>query len=115
LIIFVQFFFTLSLSYLIASVNVIFRDSEQILIVLTQLWFFLSPIVYETKIVPSKYAHIYYLNPLVHLMNAYRAVIMQGEIPNFGALGIIVISSVFLLLLGVKLFQNMRFQFVEEL
>jgi ABC-type polysaccharide/polyol phosphate export permease len=40
---------------------------------------------------------------------------MQGEIPNFGALGIIVVFSVVLLLLGVKLFQNMRFQFVEEL
>ena len=54
LIICVQFLFTLSISYFIAAVNVIFRDSEQILIVLTQLWFFLSPIFYETKIIPLK-------------------------------------------------------------
>jgi lipopolysaccharide transport system permease protein len=115
LIILVQFFFTLSLSYLIAAVNVIFRDSEQVLIVLTQLWFFLSPIVYEAKIIPPKYADIYYLNPLVHIINSYRAVIMQGELPNFYALGIIVVFSIVLLFLGIKLFRNMRFQFVEEL
>jgi lipopolysaccharide transport system permease protein len=114
-IILVQFFFTLSLSYLIAAVNVIFRDSEQILIVLTQLWFFLSPIVYESKIIPPKYADIYYLNPLVHIINSYRAVIMRGELPNFYALLIIAAFSIVLLLLGVKLFRNMRFKFVEEL
>lgn len=114
-IILVQFFFILSLSYLIAAVNVIFRDSEQILIVLTQLWFFLSPIVYEGKIIPPKYADIYYLNPLVHIINSYRAVIMRGELPNFYALGIIATFSIVLLLLGVKLFRNMRFKFVEEL
>jgi lipopolysaccharide transport system permease protein len=115
LIILVQFIFTLSLSYLIAAVNVIFRDSEQILIVLTQLWFFLSPIVYEAKIIPPKYADIYLLNPLVHILNSYRAVIMEGEPPNFYTLGIILVFSIVLLFLGIKLFRNMRFQFVEEL
>jgi lipopolysaccharide transport system permease protein len=75
----------------------------------------LSPIVYETKIIPPKYADIYYLNPLVHIINSYRAVIMQGELPNFYALGIIVVFSIVLLFLGIKLFRNMRFQFVEEL
>ena len=115
LILLVQFLFSLSLSYLIAAVNVIFRDTEQILVVLTQLWFFLSPIFYNVDIIPMKYRYVYNLNPLVHLLNAYRAAIMQREIPNFYALGIILLFSLFLLFCGLRFFNNMRFQFVEEL
>lgn len=115
LILLVQFVFTLSLAYLIAAVNVIFRDTEQILVVLTQLWFFLSPVFYDVDIIPLKYRYIYNLNPLVHFFNAYRAAIMQREIINFYALGIIILFSLVLLFYGLKLFSNMRFQFVEEL
>jgi lipopolysaccharide transport system permease protein len=115
LILLVQFIFTLSLCYLIAAVNVIFRDTEQILIVFTQLLFFLSPIIYDVDLIPLKYKNIYNLNPLVHLIDAYRVVIMQGEIPNFYSLGIIILFSSFLLFCGLKFFGNMRFQFVEEL
>jgi lipopolysaccharide transport system permease protein len=115
LILFIQFLFTLSLSYLIAAVNVIFRDTEQILVVLTQLWFFLSPVFYDVNLIPLKYRNIYNLNPLVHLFNAYRAAIMQREMQNFYALGIIVLFSLFLLFCGLRFFNNMRFQFVEEL
>jgi ABC-type polysaccharide/polyol phosphate export permease len=115
LILFIQFLFTLSLSYLIAAVNVIFRDTEQILVVLTQLWLFLSPIFYDVDIIPMQYRYIYNLNPLVHLLNAYRAAIMQRELPNFYALGIIILFSLVLLFCNLRFFNNMRFQFVEEL
>jgi lipopolysaccharide transport system permease protein len=115
LILFVQFLFTLSLSYLIAAVNVIFRDTEQILVVLTQLWFFLSPVFYDVDIIPMKFRYIYNLNPLVHFLNAYRGAIMHGEMLNFRVLGIIIVFSLFLLVCGLKFFNSMRFQFVEEL
>jgi lipopolysaccharide transport system permease protein len=115
LILLIQFIFTLSLSYFIAAVNVIFRDTEQILVVLTQIWFFLSPIFYNVDIIPLKYKYIYNLNPFVHLLNAYRMLIMQGKIPNFYALGIIIFSSLVLLFYSLRFFTNMRFQFVEEL
>ena len=57
----------------------------------------------------------FFLNPLVHLLNAYRAAIMQRELPNFHWLGIVFIVSVLVLFLGLRFFNNMRFQFVEEL
>jgi lipopolysaccharide transport system permease protein len=115
LILFVQFLFTLSLSYFIAAVNVIFRDTEQILVVLTQLWFFLSPVFYDVDLIPLKYRYIYNLNPLVHFLNAYRGAIMQRGIGDFYWLGIILVFSLLVLFFGLKFFNNMRFQFVEEL
>src|SRR5207237_5511726 len=80
LVMVLQFILTLSLAYLVATANVIFRDTQHLLGVLLQLLFFLSPVFYDASTVPARYQSIYRLNPLVHLIDAYRAVLLSGTL-----------------------------------
>jgi lipopolysaccharide transport system permease protein len=110
-----QFLLTLNLSYLFAILQVSFRNIGHFLNVMLRLGFFLTPVFYDTVIVPERYRQIYMLNPIVHLLNAYRTVILEGELPDFLALYFIGGLSIVLFPLIYRLFCNARFRFLEEL
>ena len=87
---------TLGLSILVAAVNVKYRDVGIALPVLIQLWMFVSPIVYSARLVPERWRAVYSLNPLVGLIEGFRASLLGGPIPRFG---IIMTATIAVLLL----------------
>lgn len=115
LIMLVQFVFTLSLAYLIAATHVMFRDTQHLLGILLLLLFYLTPVFYRADAVPEQYQFIYNLNPLNHLLNAYRQVLIAGELPSLQPLVVISIVSLGLLALGYTYFRRASAHFVEEL
>src|SRR5688572_21246954 len=72
LVIALQFTLTLSLAYFTATFYVTFRDTQHLLGVLLNLFFFLTPIFYESSDLPAQYQTFYRLNPMVHLIESYR-------------------------------------------
>jgi ABC-type polysaccharide/polyol phosphate export permease len=50
--------------------------------VLVQTWFFLTPIVYESSIVPSRYRVFLALNPMYYLIQIFRKPIYDGVLPS---------------------------------
>lgn len=115
IIIVIQFVFTLGLSYFIAATNVIFRDVQHILGILLRLWFFLTPIFYDPGLVPEKYLALYNLNPLFHIVDAYRKVILKGAFPDLPPLCFVFVISLVILCGSMRFFEQMKFRFAEEL
>lgn len=114
LVIAVQYVLILSFSLLAACVHVNFRDTQYLLGVFLMLGFFLTPILYDISIVPERYRGFYQLNPMAHLIDAYRAVLIRGERPHLVSLGVVLAVSVVLLRLFYMLFQRASSSFVEE-
>jgi lipopolysaccharide transport system permease protein len=110
-----QFVLTLSLAYLVATANVIFRDTQHLLGVLLQLLFFLCPIFYDPNAVPARYQPMYRLNPMVHLIDAYRAVLLRNTLPDLLPLAAIAVLAAALLYVGIRSFMQASHRFVEEL
>jgi lipopolysaccharide transport system permease protein len=110
-----QFCLTISLAYLLAALNVTFRDTQHTLGVILQLLFYVTPIFYDIENVPPGYQFLYYLNPMVHLVRAYRAILMQGELPDWQPLLIITIAITVCLPIGLQFFRRQSDRFVEEL
>ena len=88
LIILAQTMFVMGLSLLLSTANVFYRDTQHILEVLMQAWFFLTPIFYPITILPAD-AHILgltvdvqlwlrRLNPMASLVASYRDVLYRG-------------------------------------
>ena len=111
----VQFVLTLSLAYLVAAANVIFRDTQHLLGVLLQLLFFLTPVFYDASAVPASYQLLYRLNPMVHLVDAYRAILLHGTAPNWGSLLVLSGLAAGILYVSLRLFKRVSYRFVEEL
>lgn len=110
-----QFIFTLSLAYVIAASNVVFRDVGHLVTVLLQLLFFMTPIFYDASMIPDKYQALYRLNPMVHFVEAYRSILLDGNEINWWVITVIGAFSILLLYVGRHLFLKLSYRFVEEI
>ena len=115
LVILVQFLLTLSLGYLVATVHVTFRDTQHILGVSLMLLFYLTPVFYDASTLPPRYQAFYRLNPVFHLVTAYRAILIYGEMPDIPTLLTLGAIVGLFLWLGHKIFTRASYRFVEEL
>lgn len=111
-----QFALTVSLAYVLAALNVTFRDTQHTLGVLLQMLFYFSAIFYQ---VPTQYSRIFKFNPVLILIDGYRSILLAPEATtdSFGWIPILVLVAVTALLLplGHRIFQHQSERFVEEL
>jgi ABC-2 type transport system permease protein len=72
------YFFTAALAILMSAITVYMRDMEHFILIILQLWFFMSPIVYsyEHSIAPQLHAHglawLYFINPITLIMLTFQ-------------------------------------------
>lgn len=116
IIVVVQFLLTLGVVYIVATFQVLFRDTRHIVAVVLRLGFFLTPIFYHPeRMIPEEYVWLYNLNPLIYLLEAYRAVMLFGTLPSSTSILFLCGIIVILLPLGIKLFTNAKYRFLEEI
>lgn len=111
----IQFVLTVGLAYPLAALNVTFRDTQHTLGVLLQMLFYLTPIFYDLNSVPKEFQPFYQLNPMVPLIEAYRAILLKGTQPDWQALLIVSLAVAVILPIGLAIFRRQSNTFVEEL
>ena len=115
LLIAAQFALTTGLSYFLAALHVRYRDTQHLLGVALMLGFYLAPVFYEPSSIPSAYRGIYDLNPLVHLIGAYRAIFMRQEFPAWQPIACVAAASAVLIAAGLSTFRRASSHFLEQL
>jgi homopolymeric O-antigen transport system permease protein len=110
----VEFLLILGFAYPVATMHVWFRDTQHVLRLGLQLLFFLTPVFYDASMVPAHFRPIYDLNPLAHMVTAYRAVLLHGEFPDAVTLLSLTALSVVLLIAGVAWFRRASHRFADE-
>jgi lipopolysaccharide transport system permease protein len=115
LVIALQFMLTVSLAYFTATLEVRFRDTSHVLRVLLLLGLFLTPVFYQVSAVPPRYQLIYLLNPMVHLITAYREVLIHGRWPEASTLIVLGAAVALMSWLGHRIFTRASVAFAEEL
>lgn len=74
--------FTLGMGLLLSTLAVFFVDLVYIFNVLLSVWFYLTPIIYPLSILPPRFLPFFRLNPLVHFLQIFRALIYEGNMPS---------------------------------
>jgi lipopolysaccharide transport system permease protein len=111
----VQYLLTLGLSYFVASLNVRFRDTQQLVALLLLLFFFVTPIFYSSASVPSDYLWLYDLNPMATLLDVYRAALLQADMPHVTRLIMVGAVAALAVLIGHRFFVRASSSFAEEI
>jgi lipopolysaccharide transport system permease protein len=70
----------LAFGVLTSALNVKYRDVRVALPFLLQIWFFGSPIIYPTSLVPEKWRWLLALNPMTGIVEGFRAALF-GQRP----------------------------------
>jgi len=105
--------FTFGLVLLLSVINVWFRDVSQALTLLTQLWMYLTPVVYPLTMVPERYRLIYGLNPMVGVVEGFRACLLRGQRPDLRLLGISCAVAVAMFVIGYAIFKEREYEFAD--
>ncbi|MGB1009184.1 MAG: ABC transporter permease [Thiolinea sp.] len=97
---------SLAVSYLIAPLAVFLRDLRQLMPALLTVLLFVSPILYPLEVIPERFLPWYDWNFLGHLVQGYRAALMEGVFDATHMLNMLLISLLFLVL-SVVFFRNL--------
>lgn len=111
----VQYILLIGLSFILSAITVYIRDLEYFINVLMMLWFYLNPIVYSIEFIPAKWLPLFKLNPMLHIINAYRDILFYQKLPDMANLGIWFLISILIAFIGYKIFKKLEKRFAEEL
>lgn len=115
LVLLIQYILSLGISFVLSSVTVYFRDLEHFVGIAMMLLFYATPIVYSINTVDGIYAKLLKLNPMCHIVEAYRSIFYYQSTPDLVNLGIIFILALVLCILGYMLFKKLEKRFAEEI
>lgn len=97
----------------LAPLNIEYRDVTYLLPFITQLWMFLTPVVYPATLIPEKWRFFYGLNPLTGVVEGFRwALLGVGPGPS-PMLFVSAAVSVLLMLTGIVWFRRRERTFTD--
>lgn len=124
-----QNFFTLSLLYIpvlvvnqgvlaigvslaIGTLNLFFRDMANLTVVLTNLWFYATPVIYKSSMLPEQYRWLFFINPMTPVIELWHGVLLTGTIDWLlllysSAVNLVVLTS------GVWIYRHWEERFAE--
>jgi len=97
----------------LSALNVVYRDIGYILPFLTQLWFYVTPIVYSSNEIPERWQVLYGLNPMVGVVEGFRWALLGTETAPGPMMAVSAVVAVLLLLSGLFYFRRMERTFAD--
>ena len=118
----IQLALILGLSLVTSALNVSFRDLAPVVTLGLQIWLFVTPITYPLSMVRDAVERgtiadwlwpIYLLNPMVGLIDSFRATIAHGQAPDWGLFGLSTAMSVIILAVAYFYFKSAERVFAD--
>ena len=99
------------------ALSVSYRDVGYIIPVMTQLWFYLSPVAYSVETVlervPERHRTLYFLNPLASILEALHWSLLSVGTVHWGWLAYAAAVSLATLVIGAYVFSRMERKFAD--
>lgn len=115
LIALIEFMLTLGIVFMVSSINIYIRDLEYLVNFIITLLFYATPILYNINMFEGSFiAKILVLNPMTHIINAYRDIMYYQTLPNAQSILIVGLISLIIMLLGYQVFKKLEKGFAEE-
>lgn len=106
------FMFTLGMGFVLSAISVFLRDMFYIYGIIVMMWTYLTPIMYDIKMISERLQVWLKLNPLYHYINFTREIILYGRVPQPFTWLVCLISSVIVLVIGIIIFKKTQDKFI---
>lgn len=113
----IQLIFTLALTFILAAINVTFRDLQHIVNNLLTMWFFMTPVLYPISTIKDDSLRdvVMTLNPMSSLLVSYQAIFYEHRWPDPGPLAALAVFSLALMWGASSIFESRREDFAESI
>ena len=96
-----------------SALSVKYRDVTQVISFMARMWMWLTPVVYSVSLVPEKWRPLYYLNPMVGVIEGFRWAMLGATSPDWQMMGISFVVTCLLLVSGVIFFRKSEATFAD--
>jgi len=103
----------LGVGFWLSALNVRYRDIRYTVPFLAQLWFFATPVVYPTSIVPEQWRPLFALNPMVGVVDGFRWALLGSPVAPDATVLISIGAVVAILVAGLFYFRRMERTFAD--
>lgn len=112
-----MFIFTAGISYITATLYVFFKDTIQVISIVIQAVFWLTPIVWDFGIMPETTQKLLVYNPVYYCISGFRSSFINREWfhPGIGMTFYYWGICILVLVLGIGLFHKCREHFADVL
>ncbi len=107
--------FAIGLGITVGVLNVFFRDVGQFFGIVLQFWFWLTPIVYVSNILPQWAQNYLQYNPMTPIVQAFQTILVNAQWPNWNSLWLVGVEALILCFVGLSLFRKHAGDMVDEL
>ena len=105
---------TVSVSLLLAALNVRFRDIKFIVPFFLQVWLFISPVFYPSNWIPEKWRYVFALNPLTGCLDGFRHILFGTPLNSISLIISISVATI-LFFAAITVFRRMEDDFADLL
>ena len=114
IIVVIQYILLLGITFILSAIDIYSRDIENIMMFLINMLFYATPILYKPDIFPAKMQWVLTLNPMAHIINAYRDIFYYQRTPEFISLAVVLLVSIVIFFVGYRIFEKLQKGFAEE-
>jgi len=98
----------------VTALNVKYRDFRYIIPFIVQFGLYISPVGFNSNVIPEKWRLVYALNPMVGVIDGFRWCLLRGEqVIYWDAVAVSVGVSLILFVLGIRQFRKMEKSFAD--
>ena len=103
------------LSFGLGSIAVFFRDITQAIVMILNLVFFLTPIVYPASAIPANLRWLFNVNPFYFIVEISRNVLVRGKIPDSVSIIYPSVCALMIFIAGYYIFNRTKEAFKDVL
>lgn len=107
--------FMVGIASIISVITVFYRDALHMVPIFMQVAFFGTPIIYEASLIPQRFQGFLKFNPFFYFVEAFRAPLYLGELPNLKCVLVCVVLALFSLIVGLITLQKYNNTIVYKL
>jgi len=110
----IEFVFTAGMGLWLAMANLFYRDVKYLFEVVITLWMFATSVLYRVDGFGGWLGLLFSANPMTPIVDAYRAILLNGRLPHAGPLSAAGAVAVLVLATGWVVFHRSEERFAEH-
>ena len=102
-----QVLFAFGIGVIVSLFTPFFKDLKEVVPIIIQLWFWMTPIIYLSSMIENKYPFLLEYNPFYWFVKIYQDIFLYSKSPSFETLWVLIIMTLVTLIVAGYLYKKM--------
>lgn len=102
-----QTLFVFGVGVILSLFTPFFKDLKEVIPIVTQLWFWMTPVIYLANMIENKYPFLLKYNPFYYFVKIYQDIFLYSISPSLDTLLLLLLMTISSLVIAGYLYKKM--------